>query len=392
MFVFNQISFGQCSDAALEWDVNAVWNVDDQTNTYTISDGAGGTFDVTLEIIDPLNRNDDNDQYTTHPFDPAMGCLPYPGAAGPTETDNVAGDGSIIDPWDSDCSHLYTQSNGVYGTNFLTIGMNAAEHTDSVIYKFTFSEPVVLNNFEIGDIDAIGFYYAVVAGQPDYEVPGTSYQDEIYLDAVGVCGDKGELVVTPGANLVIDSLDNCHLMSVYEPYATNDMAPTDPNHTVYVSSNTAITELTLTYSNGIEDATEELAFPDFYPWWSDDNGPTNGVSDDQAIRLTGMDYCVCPELTTTIAGATEDVCTGDAVDLTASVTGGTPPYNYTWSDATGTQIGTGASLTVVPTQSTTYSVAVMDSICCPGVDQIVSINVIECCAPINCLPVTITKN
>lgn len=390
LFIFNQISFGQCSDAALEWDVNAVWNVDDQINTYTISDGAGGTFDVTLEIIDPLNRNDDNDQYTTHPFDPAGGCIAYPGAVGPSEADNVPGDGSIVDPWDSDCNHIYTQSNGAYGSNFLTLGMNAENHSDSVIYKFTFSKPIVLNNFEIGDIDAIGFYYAVTVGQLEYEVPGNSYQDEIFLDAVGVCGDKGVLELTPGSGLIVDSADSCHLMSVYNLYSTNDMPPTDPNHTVYVSSSTAITELTLTYSNGPDEAVE-ATMADFYTWWSAANGPTNGVSDDQAIRLTGMDYCVCPDLTATIA-TVEDVCTGDAVDLIASVTGGTEPYTFTWTDGTGTQVGTGSTITVVPTQSTTYSVAVMDSLCCPSIEQLVSVNVTECCAPINCLPVTITKN
>lgn len=383
-----------CTDEALQWDTNATWNVDDQTNTYNI----GGT-DVTLTITDPDNRNDDNDQYdaATHPYDPAGGCFPYPNAPLASDYDDVPGDGSILDPWDSDCNHLFTQSNGVYGNGYLTVAMNSFDHTEEVTYTYTFSEPVVLTNFEVADIDAIGLGYSVNVfddgtgvGTEIWEDPGTSYQDEIFLSAAGACGDVA-LNLTVGSDLIVDPNDPQHIMSTYVYNETNDMPPSDPTHMVLVSTTEAITSFTLVYSNGPDDAAEEQARPDEYAWWSGANGATNGVSDDHAIRISGMDVCACPDLVTTFTGNEADICETEEFTLTAATTGGNAPYTYTWFDSAGTSVGTGATLTTTLSASETYTVEVLDNVCCTGT-AMAPVNIVVCCPPVLCLPVTVVKN
>ena len=355
------------------------------TNTYNIP-YSGGTTAVTVEIIDPLNRNGDNDQYTTHPFDPAMGCLPYPGAGGASEVDNTPGDGSFTDPWDSDCNFLYTESNGVFGAGYMSFAINTEVESDYVTLKYTFADPIVLTNFTISDIDATGFYNAVVVNRSNYEVPGDSYQDEIILGGVSACGGDADLTLTGGANIILAG-DTAR--ALYELGANNNVGGNDPVAMVMVSSAGAITELTLTYSNGYEDAVAEQTYPELYEWWSLANGPTNGASDDQAIRVDNMDFCVCA-VDVAMNVAPIEICSGDDVILDATASGGLEPYTYTWTNG-GTSVGTGAMLTVNPTATTTYTVDVVDANCCSATTTY-DVTVIECCPDPLCLPVTITVN
>ncbi|HAH59804.1 MAG: T9SS type A sorting domain-containing protein [Lentimicrobium sp.] len=55
-------------------------------------------------------------------------------------------------------------------------------------------------------------------------------------------------------------------------------------------------------------------------------------------------------------GADMEICEGEEVELSPAVSGGTPPYTYTWSTG-----DTSASITVSPSETTTYVVGVMDS-------------------------------
>jgi len=138
------------------WSTSGVgnaWAVSDNTKSYTITYTEGGvtkTVTVTMTIIDPSNRNYDLDVYTTHPFDTGGGCLPYPGS---TETDNITGNGTITDPWDSDCGSIFTETEGAYGTGYLTFAIKTLNSSEDVIIRYTFSKPIFLNNYTVGDID-----------------------------------------------------------------------------------------------------------------------------------------------------------------------------------------------------------------------------------------------
>ena len=52
--------------------------------------------------------------------------------------------------------------------------------------------------------------------------------------------------------------------------------------------------------------------------------------------------------------------------ITATTTGGTPGYTYTWDQG----LGNGESHTVSPTEETTYTVTVVDSKGCISIDQV----------------------
>ncbi len=59
-------------------------------------------------------------------------------------------------------------------------------------------------------------------------------------------------------------------------------------------------------------------------------------------------------------GETVETCPTDSVRLTVNVQGGTPPYRYIWS-ANGETLTTNDELPVLPTETTTYRVAVTDA-------------------------------
>ena len=60
-----------------------------------------------------------------------------------------------------------------------------------------------------------------------------------------------------------------------------------------------------------------------------------------------------------------DICDGEDITITANVTGGTGPFSYLWSNN-----ATTPSITVAPTQNTTYSVTVTDANGCEDHDDI----------------------
>lgn len=66
------------------------------------------------------------------------------------------------------------------------------------------------------------------------------------------------------------------------------------------------------------------------------------------------------------AGPDQTIYAGATATLTASATGGTPPYSFAWSNGM-----TGVSITVTPTATTTYIVTVTDFNGCTGVDYAV---------------------
>ncbi|MCB0707037.1 MAG: hypothetical protein KDC34_17095, partial [Saprospiraceae bacterium] len=280
-----------CSDVVFEWEGSAangaVWNPTDNSKVYPINytdvNGNPASVNVTMTIIDPSNRNYDPDLHTTHPFDSGDGCLPYG-----SEIDQIPGDGTIIDPWDSDCGTIYTETDGGYGEDYLTFGIKTKDHNEEVTIRFTFSEPIQLNNFTISDIDYVGLYndYQTLS---QYESPGNSYQDEVEVAASNAGGNVPVYFSNIGSAL------NTSGQTVEAKYNTNfngNVLPTDPVATLMLNTDESITQLDIIYSNGPDDAADEQIHPNYYSWWSDTHGATNGVSDDHAIRISGFDFCV----------------------------------------------------------------------------------------------------
>jgi hypothetical protein len=73
------------------------------------------------------------------------------------------------------------------------------------------------------------------------------------------------------------------------------------------------------------------------------------------------------------AGADKTVCADNPVGIGGSPTssGGTGPYTYSWTPATGLSDATAANPTASVTSTTTYTVTVTDAHGCTGIDSVV---------------------
>lgn len=70
------------------------------------------------------------------------------------------------------------------------------------------------------------------------------------------------------------------------------------------------------------------------------------------------------------AGMNDTICDGQTQILTAVTTGGTPA-TYEWSIQGGANIGTGASINVTPTITTTYQVIISGNGCNNDTDAVI---------------------
>ncbi|HOI01138.1 MAG TPA: T9SS type A sorting domain-containing protein, partial [Bacteroidales bacterium] len=70
-------------------------------------------------------------------------------------------------------------------------------------------------------------------------------------------------------------------------------------------------------------------------------------------------------------GADKSICQGDTTQLNAVVSGGVPPYTYSWSPATSVNNATLPNPLAFPVVNTTYSVTVTDQNSDSGTDDII---------------------
>lgn len=305
--VENSVDFGFVPSASRSYILNAapsfdwfdgtsgvVWSATDTSKThdisYTDSLGNSQSVTVTMSVVDPDNRNGDAaadlHSAATHPFDPAGGAAPYPGSV---EVDLVPGDGSVVDPWDSDLNPILTETSGDFGSNYLTMGIKTGTARERVGYRFSFSKPVQISNLGIAAIDSIGVEFA--NGVSTYETVGDSYQDRL------------EIYARDGSTPVAVTLSSGGELTGYHGTVFHDYDSTqsgvldasDPLGTTIVSSDAAITELEIYYSNGSDDAVNEREQTSLYTYWSGTNGATFGASDDQSVRISGFELMVADD-------------------------------------------------------------------------------------------------
>lgn len=93
----------------------------------------------------------------------------------------------------------------------------------------------------------------------------------------------------------------------------------------------------------------------------------NGCMDTAQVTITE------PPLLTVAVGTTATICIGQSANLTAQGNGGTPGYNYAWTD--GVNVYLTQNPTVSPTVTTTYDCVVTDANGCTSAVQSVTITV-----------------
>ncbi|WP_161635010.1 beta strand repeat-containing protein [Leptolyngbya sp. Heron Island J] len=220
----------------------AVWNIDDTFNTYTNVAGSG--VDVTLELLDPSNQN--------------------------------------IDTGNLGASAIYTRTDGAYGLGYLTWAMTAQNSNQEVSFVFTFSKPIVIDDFQIIDVDGTG--YGAGGGVPE---PGGSFQDEIAASA-SLNGSDVPISVQPETAGTM-TITGQTAKGSYRPGINDNLSHLDSRGHMVMATSAAVNSLRLDYSNGPDDANPVP------------NGDGTGISDDHAIAIDQVfRFCTAP--TQTISG------------------------------------------------------------------------------------------
>ncbi|MDH5294422.1 MAG: MSCRAMM family adhesin SdrC, partial [Acidimicrobiia bacterium] len=251
--------FWQRADGSgAQWPaVSANWQTTTTNTGYNLTYPVGASgVDLTVTITDPANRSEDQD----NPLTPNSATVPN---------------------WDTPVG---TRTNGAYGIDYLTIAMNSANSNEELTFDFQFTAPVLIPEFDIGDIDYTG--QNASGNDPVHD----SFQDEVELFAKRGAGDVSFTMTqgSPGTNQPVITGTNSVAGGPFNPNLNGNLTPTNLAGTVYLSALAPITSFGLVYSNGPGDAAND-------PPASGLPGVPNGsvgVSNNHAIRISGFTVCV----------------------------------------------------------------------------------------------------
>ncbi len=236
----------------------ATWDSNDVSKSYNF-----GPVDVNVKLIDEHNQNIDADNAGTS-------------------------------------LNVLTKTMGSYGENYLTLGMTSENSEQEVAFEFNFSEPVFLNNFEISDIDFVGYAYY------NTNRANQSYQDEVHVIA-SLDGIEVPISIRPATDIDSKVTIDATAQSVVATYGSKEngnIAADDDKGKVFLTGATAIDYFKVIYSNGPNDAQSEQQA-----------GAGNGKSDDHAIRLGTFYHCSQKEALPVEFGYFEGACEEDRVEL-----------------------------------------------------------------------------
>ncbi len=136
--------------------------------------------------------------------------------------------------------------------------------------------------------------------------------------------------------------------------------------TLTASAEGGATPYTFNWSNGLGTNPTQVVTPNQTTTYGVTITDANGCSGTDAITIVVTEPPVVQ-----ISADRTTICQGDSAILTATVTGGFPPYEFIWSDG----ITTGSTLVVGPTQTTNYMVTVTDAQGCSTATDDITITV-----------------
>jgi gliding motility-associated-like protein len=116
--------------------------------------------------------------------------------------------------------------------------------------------------------------------------------------------------------------------------------------------------------------------PYTYSWFPyGGSGPVSGplcsgtfscvITDSTGCTSTATVNIASPAPVVVTPGANQTICLGESTIIAATVTGGTAPYTYTWSNG----LPPDSSNTITPTQTTVYTIDVVDANGCTSIQQ-----------------------
>ncbi len=219
----------QCvSNTSFNWDNGAgsgnTWLESDVSRTYTNIDGSG--INLTLTLSDPDGQNCD---------------LGNPSSFGD-----------------------YTETTGGFGAGVLTYQMTSTNSNQEVTFTFDFSEPVLLDDFTMFDIDYNGSTTSAVS----------SFQDEVEFSASNSSTNVPiSLSQHPDATSSTVNVFGQIARSIFVSGGSGNVTHTDVNGAVVVSTTGPIDRLIISYSNGPDD---------------------DGQSNDHAVTIPGFVFCETP--------------------------------------------------------------------------------------------------
>ncbi|MEO1400355.1 MAG: SdrD B-like domain-containing protein [Cyanobacteria bacterium J06635_1] len=228
----------------------AVWNIGDNSNAYANVGGSGIT--VTVDFLDPDNQN--------------------------------------IDFGNPGTGSSYTRTDGAYGPGYLTWAMTSQNANQTTSFVFRFSEPILIDDLQVIDIDGVGYGF-----QPTAE-PGDSFQDELSVTAEldGINIPVSVIPEAVGTMTVVGQTARGN----YPLGTTGNLSHTDPRGHMLMSTTVPVNYLRLDYSNGPADA---RSIP---------NGDGVGISDDHAIAIDKV-FSFCEALPRNISGQVREDIDGD---------------------------------------------------------------------------------
>ncbi|NNE94422.1 MAG: hypothetical protein HKN24_00140, partial [Acidimicrobiales bacterium] len=238
------------SGSGFDWFNNAANSVSGASNTYPLT----ADIDFVVSYTDLNNRNADQDS----PLDAAFG--------------NTA----------------KTQTDGIYGANYLTLVNTSLTSDEVVSWRFSFTKPVALVNLQVSDIDWHGWRRS---GRPE-----PSFEDEITVNTVRG-PNTVNYQVTPGADVlqVGNTFYGNRFGGYNSPFPnsnnTGGWGPADAEGRITITADEPITEIQFDYSNGPNDAIADAV--DGAPILNPPIPPNSpGVSDSHAVAVNNFTVCV----------------------------------------------------------------------------------------------------
>ena len=220
--------------------------------------------------------------------------------------------------------------------------------------------------------------FTVVDGEQD-EHPGISNDDDVkvtfyYSNLITEFNVRlGVRARTDGNSICRQyaiSFDNCPVFSnpvvipvIPEIFGDVDFCETDLTHSYHIENNfTGINWIVTGGTINSGQGTDSISVT-----W---NGAGNHTI---TVETTDANSCTSSKSSNVMVNATPSViigsdfsiCDGTAVNISAIASGGTPPYNFTWSTNETTQ-----AISVSPNTPTTYTVTVTDSKGCSSTEDV----------------------